>query len=180
MSGRLTLVLGPTQSTLADYVRSLYPDVAFGRRAVEGQVYYTTVRLTPEEVERQTGLALTAERANGRASEVGRADPFAERIAAPPTPTALVWTGNVAAQRSADTGYARCRPAHHRSLRRCAADRQRRHAAADRHPRRCHAGGSPCAIEERASAQRRLAIQLTPNGRRTALDTLEHAAELAT
>ena len=165
MSGPLTLVLGPTQSTLVGYVRALYPDATFDQHIVEGQAQYTTVRLTPEQVERQTGLALTAQRANDGASAVARADPFAERIDAPPDATALVWTGSVywPSDRPTPVTLDAGQPTTVRfgDASPIISDGTKPLVTTLTMPR----GWQPVRIEERATAQRRLAIQLTPNGR---------------
>jgi hypothetical protein len=86
----LTLVLGPTQETQADYIRSLYPGaVVTDVRQPNGALLFRAVDLTPEDVRPRTGLTL-----QGAAAPPGAVDPFAPLpgIAAG---TRLTWTGQV-------------------------------------------------------------------------------------
>lgn len=89
----LTLVLGPTQATRADYVRSLYPSaVMTDVRHPEGELFFRAVDLTPEDVRRRTGLALTTDPGGPVADP---SDPFAPL---PPTVAAdaqLTWSGQI-------------------------------------------------------------------------------------
>jgi len=97
MTAPLALVLGPTQISLTEYVQSLYPGAAV--RDITGPggqpMFFRTITLTPDDVRARTGLALTAKRADGSSVEVGRADPFAEHVEAPPDAARLSWSGAV-------------------------------------------------------------------------------------
>ena len=163
MNGPLTVVFGPTQSTLADYVRSLYPEAVFGEATSDGQSF-PTVRLTPEQVEQRTGLALSAQRPDGGSSELGRADPFGEHVAAPPDAKRLVWKGSVywPSDRALPVALDAGQPTTLRvgNAPPITSDGAGPLTATVTLPR----GWQSITIEEAVASPRRLAIQLTPNG----------------
>ncbi len=91
----LALVLGPTQTTLSHYLRTLYPGAMITDVTDRGgQRVFRTVLLTPDDVRARTGLALAARRPDGGTTEVGRADPFAP-LDAPPDTIRLLWSGSI-------------------------------------------------------------------------------------
>lgn len=89
----LTLVLGPTQETQADYIRSLYPGAVVSEvRLPNGALFFRTVDLTPDEVRPRTGLALIATPGGPVA---GATDPFAPLPADVAAGARLTWVGQI-------------------------------------------------------------------------------------
>jgi dolichyl-phosphate-mannose-protein mannosyltransferase/PA14 domain-containing protein len=96
LAAPLALVLGPTQITLADYLRSLYPGAVVGEVAdSSGQTIFRTVLVTPDDVRARTGLALSARRADGSSIDLEPADPFAGGAPEPDGTERLSWRGSV-------------------------------------------------------------------------------------
>lgn len=93
----LALVLTPSQSTLSDYLRALYPHAVISDVTAPGgqPFYFRSVIVTPDDVRERTGLALAAKLTDGSTVELGRSDPFATQIDAPPNTARLVWSGSV-------------------------------------------------------------------------------------
>jgi hypothetical protein len=102
----LALVLGPTQTTLSDYLLKLYPHAQV--RDVTGPngqpVFFRAVVVTPEDVRAHSCLSLSAQRADGSTADLGCVDPFAEHLDAPADATKLIWTGSVYWPRSLSLG----------------------------------------------------------------------------
>jgi hypothetical protein len=93
----LAVVLGPTQTTVSDYLLSLYPHATVTDvKSSDGQhVFFRAVELTSDDVRARTCLALTAQRSDGSTTELGCVDPFAERVDLPPDSTRLIWSGSL-------------------------------------------------------------------------------------
>jgi hypothetical protein len=97
MTDPLALVLTQSQSTLSEYLRTLYPRAVISDVTGPGgqPFFFRSVILTPDDVRARTGLALAAKLTDGSTVELGRGDPFAEHIDAPPNTARLVWSGSV-------------------------------------------------------------------------------------
>ncbi|MGH7786333.1 MAG: glycosyltransferase family 39 protein, partial [Candidatus Binatia bacterium] len=93
----LALVLGPTQFSLMRQIQALYPeaqavDVTADNSAVP---MFRTVRLTPEQAQARTGLALRVEAPSATTTDGSPHDPFDAAWAPPGGATRLVWSGSV-------------------------------------------------------------------------------------
>ena len=89
----LTLVLGPTQETQAEYIRSLYPGAVVREvRDPNGALFFRAVDLSPDEVRPRTGLALSASPGGAVA---GASDPFAPLPAEIAAGAHLTWSGQI-------------------------------------------------------------------------------------
>ncbi len=93
----LAVVLGPTQTTLTEYARTLYPDLevtdVINNRSQ--QTMFRALLLTPEQVQRRAGLELTAYSRNGAASSPRVADPFSPEPETGAGAERLLWTGSL-------------------------------------------------------------------------------------
>ncbi len=93
----VVLMLGPSQTTLAAYVRELYPhtEVTDDIFPQESRLGLRELRLVPEDVVAQTGLRLTVyDSANAVVSQT-TGDPFASALVVPNTGARLQWTGRI-------------------------------------------------------------------------------------
>jgi Dolichyl-phosphate-mannose-protein mannosyltransferase/PA14 domain len=97
MTAPLAIVLTQSQSTLSDYLHSLYPRAVISDVTGPGgqPFYFRSVIVTPDDVRERTGLALAATLTDGSTVELGRSDPFASQIDAPASTARLVWSGSV-------------------------------------------------------------------------------------
>jgi hypothetical protein len=97
LTAPVALVLGPTQMTLSNEVRALYPGAQVSDvTGVPGaDTLFRAVVLTPDEVRARTGLALAVQRRDGAASPDVTADPFDEHVATPADAERLQWSGSV-------------------------------------------------------------------------------------
>jgi hypothetical protein len=95
--GPLALVLGPTQTTVSDYLRGLYPDAVFADvTGPNGEpLFFRTAQLSFDELRARSGLAVSARGRDGRTVELGRGDPFAEGLEVPADAEALLWSGSL-------------------------------------------------------------------------------------
>lgn len=158
----LTIVLGPTQTTLSDYLRGLYPNAVV--RDVTGPnrqpLFFRAVELAPDEVRARNCLILSAQRADGSSVVLGCADPFAEDLTIPPDAVRLSWTGNVYWERERTAGVT-VDPAHHTSVTigdgaAVASEGGKSKPVSLQLPR----GWQPIRIEETAAAHRALKISI--------------------
>ena len=165
MQQPLHVVLGPTQLTLADYLRVLYPDAEFAAHVFDVQHVFTTVRLTPEQVRPRTGLALSATLRDGSRRELGSADPFAEQVELPPDTEQLRWTGSVYWPSDRPVPVTLDASLHTSVTFGDAPALVNDGAAPIASKIVLPRGWQPVTIEEPVVRRRRLAIQLTPAGR---------------
>jgi hypothetical protein len=93
----VALLLTPTQTTLADYIRKLYPSATIDTPlAGDGKPgIFRSVIVSPDDALRLTGLAVDAQHADGTTAPLGERDPFAARIELPPGTDRLRWAGQV-------------------------------------------------------------------------------------
>lgn len=93
----LAIVLGPSQATLTDYLRDLYPGATVGEVSGSGgqPLFFRYVVVTPEQAAARSGLALAAQRGDGSPIELGRGDPFNAPPGVPADAVRLVWSGSV-------------------------------------------------------------------------------------
>jgi hypothetical protein len=159
----LVLVLAASQTTVSDYVRALYSNPpATDVRGADNEHFFRAMVLDPGAVRARTGLRLTAQRSDGGTADLGRADPFSERIDPPADATRLVWNGRVywptdqPLPVTVDAGQPTVVAVGDATP--VAADGGRPALATITLPR----GWQPLRIEETVAAQRRLAIALGP------------------
>jgi hypothetical protein len=93
----LALVLGPTQTTLSDELRALYPgaQVSDVTGVPDAPLLFRAVVLTPDEVRAHTGLTLAVQRRDGSTTADVIADPFDEHLQMAADAERLQWSGSI-------------------------------------------------------------------------------------
>jgi hypothetical protein len=90
------LILGPSQATLASYIRTLYPHAAMTDvHSGSERVVFRMLRLDPNEVAHRMGLRLNVLDHQGTLVSTTIADPFAASLPLAAAAERLRWTGSV-------------------------------------------------------------------------------------
>jgi hypothetical protein len=92
----LIIALSSTQTTLAPYIRSVYPEAEISDTGADGRpLPFRAVHLAPEAVAARAGLAVSATRDGAAPVAAGIADPFGASPNGTEAAHRLVWTGSV-------------------------------------------------------------------------------------